>query len=118
MKLIASGVTRSAAIIRSPSFSRSSSSTRITMRPTRISSIARRTTAMRSAFGSGGGAMFDEAMFDQGFEGKPRGGSARGKVRGGSGRQAGGDQAIDVFGDQISFQVDGGAGGTRAEVGD
>ena len=33
MKLIASGVTQSAARIRSPSFSRSSSSMRITMRP-------------------------------------------------------------------------------------
>src|SRR5471032_1205151 len=33
MKLIASGVTKSAAMTRSPSFSRSSSSTRITIRP-------------------------------------------------------------------------------------
>ncbi len=42
MKLIASGVTRSAAIVRSPSFSRSSSSTRMTMRPARIASMAAR----------------------------------------------------------------------------
>src|SRR5437762_11937020 len=40
MKLITAGVTFSAAIVRSPSFSRSASSTTITMRPARISSIA------------------------------------------------------------------------------
>src|SRR6185312_11735530 len=40
MKLIVSGVTFSAAIVRSPSFSRSASSTTITMRPARISSTA------------------------------------------------------------------------------
>src|SRR5882672_8081156 len=39
MKLIASGVTNSAAISRSPSFSRSSSSTRTTMRPAPISAM-------------------------------------------------------------------------------
>jgi hypothetical protein len=48
MKLTASGVTRSAAMHRSPSFSRSSSSTRITMRPARISSIASETATMTS----------------------------------------------------------------------
>src|SRR5881296_4194508 len=40
MKLIASGVTFSAAIMRSPSFSRSSSSTMTIMRPSCISAIA------------------------------------------------------------------------------
>src|SRR5512134_2838667 len=40
MKLIASGVTNSAARVRSPSFSRSSSSTRMTILPARISSRA------------------------------------------------------------------------------
>ncbi len=40
MKLIASGVTFSAAIVRSPSFSRSSSSTTMTIRPARNASIA------------------------------------------------------------------------------
>src|SRR6476646_4981684 len=40
MKLMISGVTFSAAIVRSPSFSRSSSSTTTRMRPARISSIA------------------------------------------------------------------------------
>src|SRR4029077_18734853 len=45
MKLIASGVTFSAAIARSPSFSRSSSSTRTIIRPCRISSTASSTVA-------------------------------------------------------------------------
>src|SRR4029078_4362026 len=40
MKFILSGVTFSAAIVKSPSFSRSASSTTITMRPARISSTA------------------------------------------------------------------------------
>ena len=40
MKLTASGVTNCAAMVRSPSFSRSSSSTTTTKRPARISSIA------------------------------------------------------------------------------
>src|SRR4030042_1541386 len=40
MKLIASGVTNSAARVRSPSFSRSSSSTRMTILPSRMSSMA------------------------------------------------------------------------------
>src|SRR5664279_4594928 len=40
MKLIASGVTRSAAMVRSPSFSRSWSSTTMTILPARISSMA------------------------------------------------------------------------------
>src|SRR6185369_11226670 len=40
MKLMASGVMDSAAMVRSPSFSRSSSSTTTIMRPARISSIA------------------------------------------------------------------------------
>src|SRR5690348_8090016 len=48
MKLIASGVTNSAARTRSPSFSRSSSSTTITKRPARISSRAASTAAKRA----------------------------------------------------------------------
>ena len=46
MKLIASGVTWSAARMMSPSFSRSSSSTSTTMRPARISSTISSTDAM------------------------------------------------------------------------
>ena len=45
MKLTASGVANCAAIVRSPSFSRSSSSTTTTNRPSRISSIASSTVA-------------------------------------------------------------------------
>ena len=40
MKLMASGVTAWAAIVRSPSFSRSTSSTRMTIRPAFISLMA------------------------------------------------------------------------------
>jgi hypothetical protein len=40
MKLITSGVTFSAAIVRSPSFSRSSSSTTMIIRPSRTAAIA------------------------------------------------------------------------------
>jgi hypothetical protein len=40
MKLTASGVANCAAIVRSPSFSRSASSTTTTMRPWRMSSMA------------------------------------------------------------------------------
>ena len=46
MKLMASGVTNSAAMTRSPSFSRSSSSTRMTMRPARSSAMISETEAM------------------------------------------------------------------------
>ncbi len=49
MKLIASGVTKSAARIRSPSFSRSSSSTRMTIRPARISAMISSTVAIDMA---------------------------------------------------------------------
>ena len=45
MKLIASGVTFSAAIVRSPSFSRSSSSTTMTISPRRIAATASSTAA-------------------------------------------------------------------------
>src|SRR5580698_5260398 len=45
MKLIASGVTNSAASVRSPSFSRSSSSTTMTIRPALISATASITSA-------------------------------------------------------------------------
>ena len=48
MKLMASGVTCSAASIRSPSFSRSSSSTRMTIRPARRSATISSTGAMRA----------------------------------------------------------------------
>src|SRR5471032_1207218 len=50
MKLMASGVTNCAASTRSPSFSRSASSTRMTMRPLRSSSSALTTRVMFSSF--------------------------------------------------------------------
>ena len=53
MKLMASGVTRSAAMHRSPSFSRSSSSTRMIMRPWRIASMAQRTRSCFSVASGG-----------------------------------------------------------------
>ena len=54
MKLTASGVTNCAAIVRSPSFSRSSSSTTTTNRPARISSIASSIVANGLVFVSAG----------------------------------------------------------------
>ncbi len=51
MKLIASGVTLSAARTRSPSFSRCSSSTSTTMRPARSSAMASSMGANSSALG-------------------------------------------------------------------
>src|SRR5438128_305626 len=114
MKLIASGVTRSAAIIRSPSFSRSSSSTRTTIFPTRMSSIARRTRAMRSELGSTG-----KAMFPQSLQGQPRRALGRRRSKGGRSlfvfvaggaeprRQGAVDDARDVLGHLVAFQVHG-----------
>src|SRR5690606_6357667 len=57
MKLMASGVTNSAAMTRSPSFSRSSSSTRMTMRPARSSAMISATEAMPKDSGAEPGAM-------------------------------------------------------------
>ena len=51
MKLMASGVIFSAAIVKSPSFSRSSSSTTTTMRPARIASIASSMRVNNESFG-------------------------------------------------------------------
>ena len=53
MKLIASGVTHSAAITRSPSFSRSGESTTTTIRPARTSAIASSTVANGESSSSG-----------------------------------------------------------------
>src|SRR5574340_234423 len=54
MKLMASAVTCSAAITRSPSFSRSSSSTRMTILPARMSATISRTEDRDDVMGSGG----------------------------------------------------------------
>src|SRR6187402_3164356 len=91
MKLIASGVTCSAATTRSPSFSRSSSSTRITIRP-----------AASSATSSGTGAM---AMANCRWRGRlgARGADA---ARGLGARDGAGQHALDVARDQINLKVD------------
>ena len=51
-KVMCSGVTASAAMMRSPSFSRSSSSMRMTIRPCRMSSMMSRTSAIGTVRGS------------------------------------------------------------------
>ena len=53
MNVIASGVTNCAAIVRSPSFSRSASSTTTTKRPERMSSIASSIVAKGDAVSGG-----------------------------------------------------------------
>ena len=53
MKAIDSGVTNCAAIVRSPSFSRSASSTTTTKRPERMSSIASSIVAKGDAVSAG-----------------------------------------------------------------
>ena len=63
MKLIASGVANSAASVRSPSFSRSSSSTTTSMRPARISSMASGTVAKGGALEWGMRRFQDSAGF-------------------------------------------------------
>ena len=62
MKLMASGVTISAAMVRSPSFSRSSSSTKMTILPARMSSMACCTRASGSGSMSSGRGGMDWGM--------------------------------------------------------
>src|SRR5829696_8458715 len=68
MKLMASGVTMSADMVRSPSFSRSSSSTTMTMRPARICSRASGTDRWGLSAGMGfhqtGNVFGDEICLD------------------------------------------------------
>src|SRR6266576_355290 len=92
MKLIASGVTRSAAIVRSPSFSRSSSSTRITMPPARIASMARVTDSA------------DKTVPPQRID---RDLAARGVAPADAiaAAQLGRDQTIDVLYDHVGLEV-------------
>jgi hypothetical protein len=82
MKLMASGVTRSAAMVRSPSFSRSWSSTTTTNLPARMFSMAWAT----EMWGLAGMDPFDEAS--------------------------------DLFGDHVGFEVDTAAGAKLAEESD
>ena len=87
MKLMTSGVTFSAAMVRSPSFSRSSSSTTTTIRPCRMSSMA---SGMRARTAS------DLCRS-----------AAAGATRGSG---AGAQQPLDVLGDHVDLQVDGSPG--------
>src|SRR3984957_17113641 len=95
MKLMASGVTNWAAMVRSPSFSRSSSSTRMTILPARMSAMA---PAMRSV---------------------SLGSMVRGMGLGGcaSGRSCG-QPGSHVPREQVHLEVDPVAGGEIAQAGD
>src|SRR5207302_9086639 len=99
MKLMCSAVTRSAAMARSPSFSRSSSSTMITNLPSRMSTMA---SSMRA---SGTALLLHRPGWDR---------------RGG----VGGQPAFDVLGEQVGLEVDTRAitpalrGGDREGMGD
>ena len=95
MKLMASGVTRSAAMVRSPSFSRSSSSTTMTILPSRICSSACSTEMW------GGHPV------------QPHGARPPASLR-----QAIVQQAGDVFRQQVGLQVDRVARVQAAQVGD
>src|SRR5690606_5612489 len=99
MKLMSAGRTSSAAMIRSPSFSRSSSSTMTTMRPARSSSSS-----------SGMGAKGMGLRPGLGFRGSG----------GFLGLSGGAAQALEVAGDEVDFEVHGvaGTGGGEGGVGD
>src|SRR5262249_51189689 len=96
MKLMASGVTRSAASTRSPSFSRSSSSTRMTMRPLRTWSMASSTRSSRSVC---------KAVLLEKLEGEAAcaGGVARACDRHGRHR---GEQPLYILGEHVDLEVD------------
>src|SRR4051812_21209690 len=99
MKLIASGVTSSADMQRSPSFSRSSSSTMITIRPARMSAIARVTRSWSifdSPFTTLTGRA-EELLFHE------PGGAQELHVD--AARLVGRKQPLDVLGDEIDLQV-------------
>ena len=93
MKLTASAVTCWAAITRSPSFSRSSSSTRITMRPARMSA----TMSSIGEMATGGKAVIQRLS------------QKRGGWLGSAGHRPGHrrtEHALHVARDQVDFQVD------------
>src|SRR5262245_46424567 len=107
MKFIASGVTFSAAMVRSPSFSRSSSSTRMTMRPVRISLRACSTREIRRSRSMARSLGLGKTVLLQSVEGKSA--AVIGKISR--------DQLLQVLGDQIDFQVDLAAARLAAQVG-
>src|SRR5690606_619333 len=100
MKLTASGVTFSAAMIRSPSFSRSSSSTTTTNLPARMSSMA---SSMRSNSGRGAGTVIWRQLLS--------------RAAGSGERGVGAQQPLHVFADDVGFQVDSVAGAHPAQGG-
>src|SRR5512146_2981837 len=119
MNAMASGVTLSAASTRSPSFSRSSSSTRISILPARICSMPRVTREISSESRSwrragsidmkGGRRLFVPSALER--KGKTL-------VRGWGGGLSGRFEVIDqVAGDQIRFQVQLGPGPPVLEAG-
>src|SRR6478672_10864907 len=89
MKLTASGVTNCAAIVRSPSFSRSSSSTTTTNRPARISSIAS-STDEKTVLGA-------SALIGSSYPGRV------GLLRA---AETWLQQALDVLSEDVDFEVD------------
>src|SRR5262249_28502528 len=102
MKLIASGVTFSAAIVRSPSFSRSSSSTTMTVFPARMASSASSMLETGDLCLPGAFAISSRLVFMSGHpvDGVPS------ELR----------CARDVLADQVAFQVDGRAGTDPTEI--
>src|SRR5215211_512712 len=98
MKLMASGVMRCAAMVRSPSFSRSSSSTTMIISPVRMALIA-------SSMGAKGDLRRGRLM-------------AMGLLRAARTGRAGGelDRAGDVFAEDVTFQVDELAGPGAVQV--
>ena len=101
MKFTASGVTNCAAIVRSPSFSRSSSSTTTTNRPARISSIAS-STDEKTVLGA---SALIVSSYPELSECVSRSGS--------SGCQPRLEQALDVLREDVDLEVDALARATR-----
>src|SRR5215510_1871804 len=107
MKLIASGVTFSAARQRSPSFSRSSSSTRMTILPRAMSSIAPLTLWNDTRFLSISDlAVIIEQLLQAAFLGSIRFAGQAARV----------EEAGDVAGDHVCFEVHGVARAFFTEV--
>src|SRR5262245_18887905 len=107
MKLIASGVTFSAARQRTPAFSRSSSSTRMTILPRAMSSIAPLTLSNDTRFLSISDlAVIIEQLLQAAFLGSIRF----------SGQAARVEEAGDVAGDHVCFEVHGVARAFFTEV--
>src|SRR6056297_470 len=101
MKLISSARTIEAAIRRSPSFSRSSSSSTITMRP------ARRSASTSSIASRRNPSSLSSVTFDKTVILQPRAGQSAGLA----------DETLQVTRDDIHFEIDLGTAGIAAEAG-